>query len=242
MIQPQNIATVKLQAAVFPLFEKDISFPAVTMETKLYQRFLLTHSEALTQNRGIQFKLVDMPSSAVSLHDTAFKFLSSSFMCVVMTTTTSVPLRDTSFCQDSHTQTHTQACKQIARCLTTHMHLFLVLSQPTVHTVSHSSSWALPFFSTLHHHNCLNSFSPLSYVRALREVLPWKLATTDGTETSRLAYTISGCMLMQRCTCTHTQTNIHMAHSLLCKSCCMLLWLYRRTYKEIHGGNHKCCA
>lgn len=190
------------------------------METKLYQRFLLTHSEALTQNRGIQFKLVDMPSSAVSLLDTAFKFLSSSFMCVVMTTTTSVPLRDTSFFQDSHTHTpHKHACKLLAA--SQHMHLFLVLSQPTVHTVSHSSSWALPFFSTLHHHNCLNSFSPLSYVRALWEMLPWKLATTDGTETSRLAYTISGCMLMQRCTCTHTQTNIHFAHSLLCKA----LWV-----------------
>lgn len=68
-----------------------------------------------------------------------------------------------------------------------HMHLFLVPSHPTIHTVSHSSSRALPFFSTLHHHNCLNSFplSPTSvHLSARRYHGNW--LTTDGLENVRI--------------------------------------------------------
>lgn len=51
----------------FPLFEEDISLPAVTMETKLYQKFLLTHIEGLTQSKNIQVKVVQMPCGAAFL-------------------------------------------------------------------------------------------------------------------------------------------------------------------------------
>ncbi|MEQ2252403.1 hypothetical protein ILYODFUR_021410 [Ilyodon furcidens] len=67
---PNNDSDRKQQGfklAFFPLFEEDISLPAVTMETKLYKKFLLTHMEGLTQSRNIQVKVVQMPCSAAFL-------------------------------------------------------------------------------------------------------------------------------------------------------------------------------
>lgn len=61
-----------------------------------------------------------------------------SFMYVVMTITTLMPLHMTS--AYLRIGTHTQMLAQ-----SQHMHLFLSVSHPTVHTASHSSSRALPF-------------------------------------------------------------------------------------------------
>lgn len=90
-------------------------------------------------------------------------------------------------------------------------------------------------FSTLHHDNCLNPISPHSYVCALQEPLPWKLVTTDGPDTSRLAYTIGKI-------CTHTQRCMHthalFAHSLICKALWDVAYYYDCTDVQTEK-NHK---
>lgn len=110
----------------------------------------------------------------------------------------------------THAHTHTQTA---THTLQKPVHLFLVLSHPTVHTVSHSSSRALPFPAPSTTIIVSTPFPSLLRLCSLREMLPWKLATTDGLETSRLAYTIGKCTHTQRCMHKHT-----LRHSLLCKA------------------------
>lgn len=169
--------------AFSPLFEEDRSFSAVTMETKLYSKFLLTHSEAENTEKSNRSwctclaALLHCPVHLYLLHPlhTYHFHISSYDTCLHQDTDTDTR----AYIQHSHTHTepaHSQ-----------HMHLFLVPSHPTIHTVSHSSSRALPFFSTLHHHNCLNSFplSPTSvHLSARRYHGNW--LTTDGLENVRI--------------------------------------------------------
>lgn len=111
-----------------------------------------------------------MPGSTAFLHNVFF-FKSYSilvhikqvYVCSHDNPNPNTSMHDTCLSQDTHSNMHTQECSLLHNTC-----ICFSFCLPTVHTVSLSSLRALPFSSTLHHHNCPNS-APLSPTSVLSE-------------------------------------------------------------------------